>query len=154
MGINELKDAFYSLKPNKSPGYDGISSNIIKQGFDTLDRPLHYIYNVSLQSGVFPEEMKIAMVIPIFKGSEVSDLRNYRPISALCCYSKILQKNMYNRLYKHPLDNDIPYKKQFGFQENHSTDHAIIQLVDQISNSFGKNHFTLDVFMDLTQLIT
>ena len=57
---------------------------------------------------------------------------------------------MYNRLYKHLLNN-ILYKKQFVFQENHSTDHAIIQLVDQISNSFGKNHFTLGVFMDLSK---
>ena len=56
---------------------------------------------------------------------------------------------MYNRLYKHLLNNNILYKKQFGFQESHSTNHAIIQLVDQIINSFEKNHFTLGVFMAL-----
>ena len=53
ISVNELKDAFYSLKTNKSPGYDGTSSNIIKQCFGTLNRPLHYIYNISLQTGVF-----------------------------------------------------------------------------------------------------
>ena len=58
---------------------------------------------------------------------------------------------MYNRLYKHLLNNNILYKKQFGFQENHSTDHAIIQLVDQISNNFEKNHLTLGVFMDFSK---
>ena len=52
LSINELKDAFYSLKTNKSPGYDSISSNIIKQCFGTLNRPLLYIYNISLQTGV------------------------------------------------------------------------------------------------------
>ena len=52
LSINELKDAFYSLKLNKSPGYDSISSNIIKQCFGTLNRPLLYIYNISLQTGV------------------------------------------------------------------------------------------------------
>ena len=67
LSINELRDAFYSLKTNKSPGYGGISSNIIKQCFDTLNRPLHYIYNISLRTDVFPEEMKIARVTPIFK---------------------------------------------------------------------------------------
>ena len=57
---------------------------------------------------------------------------------------------MYNRLYKHLLKNiNILYKKQFGFQENHSTDHAVIQIVDQISNSFEKHYFTLGVFMDI-----
>ena len=95
--------------------------------------------------------MKIARVTPIFKGGEKSDLGNYRLISLLCCLSKILEKIMYNRLYKHLLNNNILYQKQFGFQENHSTDHAIIQLVDQISNSFEKNHFTLGVFMDLSK---
>ena len=104
-----------------------------------------------MQTGVFPEEMKIARVTPIFKGGEESDLGNYRLISVLCCLSKILEKIMYNRFYKHLINNNILYKKQFGFQENHSTDHAIIQLVDQISNSFEKNHFTLGVFMDLSK---
>ena len=94
-----------------------------------------------LQTGVFPEEVKIARVTLIFKGGEISDLGNYRPISVLSCFSKILEKNMYNRLYKHLLNNNILYKKQFGFQENHSTDHAIIQLVE-------KNHYTLGLFMD------
>ena len=105
---------------------------------------------MSLQLGVFPEEMKIARVTTIFKGGEVSDLGNYHPISVLCCFSKILEKIMYNCLYKHLLNNII-YEKQFGFQENHSTDHTIIQLVDPISNSFEKNHFTLGVFVDLSK---
>ena len=133
MSINELKDAFYSLKTKKSPGYGDISSNIIKQCFGTLNRPLHYIYNISLQSGIFPEETKIAGVTPIFKRGEVSDLENYLPISALCCFSKILEKILYNGLNKHLLNNNIIYKKQFAFQENHSTDQAIIQLLRNYS---------------------
>ena len=71
LSINELKDAFYSLKTSKSAGYDGISSNIIKQCFGTLNRPLHYIYNISLQTGLLPEEMKIARLTLIFKGGEI-----------------------------------------------------------------------------------
>ena len=55
LSINELKDAFYSIKSSKSPDYDNISSNIIKQCFGTFNRPLHYTFNISLQSGVFPE---------------------------------------------------------------------------------------------------
>ena len=58
---------------------------------------------------------------------------------------------MYNRFYKHLLNSNILYKKLFGFQENHSTDHAIIQLLGQISNSFEKNCFTLGVFMNLSK---
>ena len=68
LSINELKDAFYSPKTNKSPGYDYISP-IIKRCFGTLNRSFHYVYNIYLQSGVFPEEMKIARVTAICKGS-------------------------------------------------------------------------------------
>ena len=58
---------------------------------------------------------------------------------------------MYNRLYKHLSDNNVLYKKQFGFQEKHSTEHAILHLVDQINCSFEKNLFTLGIFIDLSK---
>ena len=57
---------------------------------------------------------------------------NYRPITVLPCFSKVLEKIMYNRLYIHLSENNLLYKKQFGFQQKHSTEHAIIQLIDQI----------------------
>ena len=58
---------------------------------------------------------------------------------------------MYNRLYKHLKEKDILYKKQFGFQEKHSTEHAILQLIDQVNNSFERNQFTLGIFIDLSK---
>ena len=58
---------------------------------------------------------------------------------------------MYNRLYKYLKENNILYKKQFGFQKNHSTEHAIMQLVDQINNSFENNQYTPGVFIDLSK---
>ena len=79
------------------------------------------------------------------------ELRNYRPISALPCFSKILERIIYNRLYKYLTDNNILYKKQFGFQTRHSTEHAIIQLVDQINSNFEKDQYTLGVFIDLSK---
>ena len=58
---------------------------------------------------------------------------------------------MYNRLYKYLIDNNILYKKQFGFKTGHSTEHAIIQLVDQINSNFEKDQYTLGVFIDLSK---
>ena len=60
---------------------------------------------------------------------------------------------MYNRLYKYLLDSNVVYKKQFGFQEGHSTDHAILQLVDQIHSNFEKNNFTTGLFIDLSKVL-
>ena len=147
--INELKDAFFSLQINKSPGYDKISFNVVRNCFGPLLKPLMFIFNLSLQKGSFPDKLKIAKVTPVFKADDVNELWNYRPISVLPCFYKIQERIMYNRLFKYLKTNEILYKKQFGFQEGHSTEHAIIQLIDQINNCFEKNHFTLGISIDL-----
>ena len=58
---------------------------------------------------------------------------------------------MHNRLYKYLIENNTLYSKQFGFQNGHSTDHAVVQLVDQITESFENNKYTLGVFIDLSK---
>ena len=104
-----------------------------------MHKPLLHIFNQSLQSGIFPDKLKIARVTPLFKNESDSELGNYRLISVLPCFSKIFEKIMYNRLYKHLKEKDMLYKKQFGFQQKHSTEHAILQLIDQVNNSFEIN---------------
>ena len=110
-----------------------------------------HIFNLSLQTGIFPDKLKIARVTTLFKGGENCELGNYRLMSVLPWFSKILQKIIYNRLYKYLTDNSMSYKKQFGFQEGHSTEHAIVQLVDQIRNSFESKHYTVGVFVNLSK---
>ena len=101
------------LKPNKSPGYDNISSNVVNETSDIFFTPLKYIFNLLLQQGVFPENLKIAKVSPVYKKDK----------KFLSCFSKLLERIMYNRLFKHLSENSILYKKQFGFQTSHSTEH-------------------------------
>ena len=71
--------------------------------------------------------MKIAKVSPIFKKSEKSILSKYRPISVLPCFSKILERIMYNRLYTYLAENNILFNKQFGFRAGHSTEHVLLE---------------------------
>ena len=92
LSINELKDAFFSLKTNKSPGVDEIDFNVIKHCFGELCGPLKYLFESSLQSGVFPDLMKIAIVSPVFKTGDSVDISNYHPISVLPCFSKIIER--------------------------------------------------------------
>ena len=100
---------------------------------------------------LFPDDLKIAKVTPIYKGGDNSDVSYYRPISVLPCFSKILEHLMYNRLYKYLKENNIVYEKQFGFQSGYSTNDAIVQLVDKIFDSFEKEQFTLGVFIDFSK---
>ena len=131
LNINELKDAFPSLDINKSPDFDGISFTVLKNYFGAFHKPLLHVFNLSLVKGIFLDDLKITRVTPVVKGGDEKDLGNYRPISVLPCFSKILKRTMYNRLYNLLIKNNILYSKQFGFQKGHSTEHAIIQFIDQ-----------------------
>ena len=136
---------------NKSHGFDGISFTVLKNCFGALHKPLLHVFNLSIVKGIFPDDLKIARVTPVFKGGDEKDLENYRPISVLPCFSKILERIMYNRLYNHLMKNNILYSKQFGFQKGHSTEHAIIQLIDQINNNSENQELTISVFIDLSK---
>ena len=111
----ELEVAVASLKPSKSPGFDSIHVNVIKASYEELKRPLFYIFDQSLKSGIFTDKLKIAKVFPIYKSGKKYVLSNYRPISVLPCFSKILERAMYIRLYDYLNENEILNDKQFGF---------------------------------------
>ena len=147
----ELKNAFASLKTNKSSGYDDISAAVVKRVSDEIFVILKHIFNISLAKGVFPDKIKIARVTTILKKGSNILVTNYRPISVLPCFSKLLERIMYNRLYKFLVENNILYQKQFGFQNAHSTEHAILQLVNQIAEAFSQEKNTLGIFLDLSK---
>ena len=109
-----------------------------------------HIFNLSFKQGIFPKKLKIARVIPVFKSGDDTNISNYRPISILPCFSKILERIMYNKLYSYLEKNNILYNKQFGFKTGHSTDHAILHLVQIIFQGFDKNKFTISIFIDLS----
>ena len=116
-----------SYTEQKSTGYDEISFSVVKKCFSELCEPLKHTFNLSIETGVFPNKLKTARVSPVYKAGGSSDLTNYRPISALPCFSKILEGIMYNRLFSYVSQGKILCSKQFGFQSGYSTEHAILQ---------------------------
>ena len=99
--INELKEAFFSSKTNKNPGHDNINFNIVKKSFGEINEDLQDLFNLPLENGIFPEKMKTAKVKPLFKNGDPENITNYHPISVLSCFSKVLERKTYNRLYKY-----------------------------------------------------
>ncbi|XP_065642152.1 uncharacterized protein LOC136073836 [Hydra vulgaris] len=87
----ELKNAFNTLQQNKRPGLDDTSVIVVKNVYDIIEYPLLHICNLSLKNGVFPDQLKLAKFVPIFKSGDDSIASNYRPISILPCISKILE---------------------------------------------------------------
>ena len=100
---------------------------------------------------MFPDKLEIARVSPVYKTGYSRDLTNYRPISVLPCFSKILERKMYNRRFSYVSQDKILYSNQFGFQSGHSTKYAILQLANQIHESFENNLYTLGAFIDLSK---
>jgi hypothetical protein len=86
------------LKDKLSADYDDIPVSLIKKCITLVKKPLVHIYNISLNSDVFPNVWKIAKVIPLYKKGDRSDYKNYRPISVLPVFSKMLERVMFNRL--------------------------------------------------------
>ena len=151
LSFEEFENSFKSLKRNKASGNDNVNSNIIIDTYDVIKQPLFKNFKNSINEGSFPDLLKIAKVSPVFKSGDTSLLGNYRPISILPVFSKILERIMYNRIYSFFENNDLFFDKQFGFQKNTSTEHAILQLTNEISKSFSKKELTLGVFIDLSK---
>ena len=141
----------FSLKTNNRSGYNNIHVNVIRDLYNELKTPLMNIINLSLNTRIFPDRMKVAKATPIFKKGEKSIISNYIPISVLPCFSKILERIMYNRLYDYFTANSILFNKQFGFRAGHSTEHVLLELIDQICDSFNDKNYFLGIFIDLSK---
>ena len=115
-----------------STGWDNIPAILLKENCNTFKPVITHIVNSSLEMGVFPKEMKIANVVPIFKAGGMDEITNYRPVSILTTISKIYEKIFYSRLITFLKEQKILFKDQFGFRENNSTYMAIINLLDRI----------------------
>ncbi|XP_065642240.1 uncharacterized protein LOC136073891 [Hydra vulgaris] len=151
LSIEELRSAFDMLQKNKGAGLDEINTNVLKSVFDIIELPLFIIFKLSLKNGDFPDQLKLAKIIPIYKNGDDSLESNYRPISILSCFSKVLERIMYNRIYNFIDKNNILYPKQFGFRRNHCTEHAVMDLASNILKGFDGNNYTLGVFVDLSK---
>lgn len=146
---NEIIDLIDSLDDSKSPGPCVIPTKLLKIAKQQLSIPLSAICNSSFEEGVFPELAKVAKVIPLHKKGSTFDVNNYRPISLLSIFSKILEKLMITRLNTFLDLHDIIHPNQFGFRSGYSTAHSLISITETIRQTLDNNKFGCGVFIDL-----
>lgn len=146
----EVRQIILQLK-NSAEGHDGIRSMLMKETIDYIIEPLIHILSLSLESGIIPQDLKIAKVIPVYKTGDSKVFSNFRPISILPCFSKILEKIVYTRISNHLTVNNILYPHQYGFRKCYSTEHALLHLVNNISTALDDKKFALGVFLDLSK---
>ena len=127
---------------------------MINQIYNHIKKTIIRIFGDPVNSELFKKKKKkkkkkLAQATPIFKSRKNKFFTNCGPVSVLPCFLKILERIYKYRLYKYLTENNSLFNKQFGFREGHSTEHAPIELVNRIYDSFNENKYTLGVSIDL-----
>ena len=148
--FDEIKTIVSSLK-NNATGFDEINAEYLKMSLSVIGNPLVYICNMSLSEGVFPTQLKIADVVPLYKCDDPMIFNHYRPVSLLCTLSKVFEKVMYYRIIKFLEKFSILYEYQFGFRRKRSTHLALITLVDKLTQAVENGEYVIGVFLDFSK---
>ena len=147
----EVYSLFAKLDTKKAGDIYEISPYFVKTAATELSKPLCRIFNLSLKTGIFPDLLKIAQVIPLHKKNSRENVSNYRPISLLPIFSKLLEKIMFERLYDFICKKEILSPGQYGFQRNKCTEQAILNVQSYIIKSFEERQFACSIFLDFSK---
>ena len=137
--------------PTKGCDIKNVPVHIFKQLVDLLSPVISEMFNTSVSLGCFPDCLKIARVVPIFKSGDKLDITNYRPISTLCVMSKIFERLMYRRVNAFLNHEGIICHHQFGFQKGSSTIDAILEFLDYIYNAINEGKYIMPVYLDFSK---
>ena len=147
----EVSLTIQSLKSNSAGGLDGFDSKLLKFIKSEISKPLTHIFNLSFIKGIFPDQLKKAIIRPLFKGGDKHLIENYRPISLTNNIAKVLEKLMKIRLIGFFTKNNILSENQFGFQKNKSTEDAIFEFTKTVYSNINENKKCMAVFLDLAK---
>jgi len=109
---SEIGNIIKTLKPKTLYGYDEISTKLLKITAPCISSPLNYICNKVISKGVFPDRLKYSAIKPLYKKGNKRVVNNYRPISLLTSFSKILENIIQTRLLDHLHKNNTISKEQ------------------------------------------
>ena len=148
---DEIKKIVFALPSKASSGHDNLSNILLKEIIDPLAHILMEVFNKLMTVGEFPNIMKLAEVVPLYKSKEHCLENNYRPISLLTTISKILEKIMYHRVYTFLQVTGQIYSNQYGFRANHSCEHAVGQVIRTAVKGLENHQYVACVLLDLSK---
>ena len=146
-----IANVITKLKNKSSYGYDNISNKLIKSAKNVLIKPLTLIVNQCLHTGIYPSQLKLSRVKPLFKSSDKSKFNNYRPISLLPSLSKIFESVIFDQLLNYFIENNLLRMEQFGFRPGHSTELAAVRLVHHLISEMDNNNTPVNIYIDLSK---
>lgn len=125
----------------------------LKYSCNIISPALSHIFNLSVILGVYPSKLKISKITPIYKSEDETDPSNYRPISLLSNFNRIFEKLLYYRMKEFIDKNNLLCSSQYGFRKSHSTEHAVLDIVEDILRNMDKRYFSCGVFIDLKKVL-
>ena len=147
---NEINKIIQSLK-NGAAGHDDITAANLKLVARSINQPLAYLCNLSFTQGVFPKELKLANVLPLYKSEDPFSFNNYRPASLLYVLSKVFEKVMYDRLLEFLEIHKLSFAGKFRFRKQHSSYMALMILIDKLFSSLDKGEMVIGIFLDFSK---
>ena len=148
---DDISDAIHSLKNSSSVDVYGLNSKMVKHLRNDLARPLAHLFNTCISEGVFPEELKVSRVVPVFKKENVDDVNNYRPISIIPIFGKIFEAILKPKICNFLEKNNLLNPNQFGFRAGMSASGAVLRLVDGIVEGFEEGRHAAVTLCDLSK---
>lgn len=147
----EVMSALKKLKNTNTCGYDEIPVSLLKNCISQIVSPLTHILNCIFKEGIFPDALKVAIVRPLFKKGKEDEFGNYRPISLLSSFSKIIEKVIATRLIKFFRKFNIISNCQHGYMRNKNAETAMYELTLAILDALEGGDITLGLFLDLSK---
>ena len=145
---HEIIEIISELKNGKT---SDIPIHVVKRSSAVIAPYLLQNFNQCLQEGNFPCELKTRRISPIYKKEDEQLIENYRPVSTLPVFGKILEKIIYSRLYSFLISKGIVNENQFGFRKGHSTSNALNYSVKHIESLRAQKQHVLGIFIDLSK---
>ena len=129
---SKIIDCLKNITSNKASGIYNISARMLKLAAPIIASSIAKLINYSFVTSVFPQRWKTAKVTPLFKGGDPENVNNYRPISVLPVLTKVIERHVHDSLYSYLCVNNLIYSKQSGFRKRHSTETALIRIIDEL----------------------
>ena len=151
ISLQDLQSILFSMKNSSSSGSDGICIRILKICFGSIGHVLLYLVNSCLTSCEFPASWKHSIVHPIHKSGDPSNPSNFRPISIVPTFAKLVEKAVQHQLYSYMSDNHLFSSSQHGFRSLLSTETALLTVSDHILSATDRQELTLLCLLDLSK---
>ena len=144
----EVERICLDLVPSKGLGHDNFSPSIIRSVAAEVSVPLLRLINICLEVGHFPDFLKVARITPVLKAGDPTQFGNYRPISVLSVFSKVFERVIQVRFVSFFEKQGHILGSQYGFRRGHSTNMAIMDMVENIRKAWEKGEQCPGIFID------